>query len=87
MTWTANTISLDLSSNLTSATVSTSQSRKFKWMSWLSTGVHEIGYDLNYYISCSYKANAPNMGLNICAYGWPFESKLLSSVNPKGPFY
>ncbi len=56
-------------------------------MSWLETGVHEIGYDLNYDISYSYKANAPNMGLNVCAYGCPFESKLLSSVNPNGPFY
>ena len=63
-----------------------SKLRKFKWMSWLTTGVHEIGYDLNYDISYSYKVNAPNMGLNVCAYGWPFESKLLSSVNPNGPF-
>jgi hypothetical protein len=55
-------------------------------MSWLTTGVHEIGYDLNYDISYGYKVNAPNMGLNVCAYGWPFESKLLSSVNPNGPF-
>ncbi len=54
--------------------------RKFKWMSWLATGVHEIGYDLNYDISYSYKATTPNIGLNVCAYGWP-ESKLLSSVN------
>jgi hypothetical protein len=54
--------------------------RKFKWMSWLATGVHEIGYDLNYDISCSYKATTPNIGLSICAYGWP-ESKFLSTVN------
>ena len=62
------------------------QTRKFKWMSWLATGVHEIGYDLNYDVSYSYKYNIPNMGLNVCASGWPFESKLLSSINPNGPF-
>ena len=60
--------------------------RKFKWMSWLATGIHENGYDLNYDISCSYKNTTPNLGLSICAYGWPFENKLLSSVNPNGPF-
>jgi hypothetical protein len=60
--------------------------RKFKWISWLATGVHEIGYDLNYDISYSYKSTMPNVGLNVCAYGYPFESKLLSSVNPNGPF-
>ena len=43
-------------------------------------------WTLNYEISCSYKYLAPLAGLSICAYGWPFENKLLSSVNPNGPF-
>ena len=55
-------------------------------MSCVATGVHEIGYDLNYDISCSYKITTPNIGLSICAYGYPFESNFLSTVNPNGPF-
>jgi hypothetical protein len=62
------------------------KTRKFNWKSWLTSGVHENGYDLNYEISCSYKYTLPNLGLSICSYGWPFENKLLSSVNPNGPF-
>ena len=33
-------------------------------MSWLGSGVHEIGYDLNYDISSSYKATTPNIDLS-----------------------
>jgi hypothetical protein len=57
-------------------------------MSWLGVGLHEgvgLGYDLNYDISCSYKYSIPT-AFTICAYGWPFESKILSAVNPNGPF-
>ena len=69
-----------------SGTTLLGKTRKFKWMSWLTSGVHESGYDLNYDISCSYKYFSPLIGLSICAYGWPFENKRLSLVNPNGPF-
>ena len=62
------------------------QTRKFKWMSWLATGVHDLGYDLNYDISYSFKNTLPNIGLSVCAYGWPYDSKSLTSVNTNGPF-
>ena len=62
------------------------KTRKFKWMSWLGTGVHDLGYDLNYEISCSYKYLTPNQGLSICAYGWPNDNKTLSTVNTNGSF-
>ena len=72
----------------TSGATTLGTQRKFKWMSWLTSGVHETGHDLNYDISCSYKYLSPLIGLSICAYGYPFESKLLNSVNPNpsGPF-
>jgi hypothetical protein len=69
-----------------SGTTLLGKTRKFKWMSWLTSGVHETGNDLNYDISCSYKYLSPLIGLSICAYGWPVENRLLSSVNPNGPF-
>ena len=64
------------------------KTRKFKFMSWLTTGAHELvgGDDLNYDISCSYKYLTPTAGLFINAYGWPFENKRLSLINPNGPF-
>ena len=62
------------------------KTRKFKWMSWLGTGVHDLGYDLNYEISCSYKYLTPNQGLSICAYAWPNDNKTLSTVNTNGSF-
>ena len=55
-------------------------------MSWLGTGVHDLGYDLNYDISYSYKYLTRNQGLSVCAYGWPYDNKALSSVNTNGPF-
>ena len=58
-----------------------SKTRKFKWMSWLASGAHELGYDLNYDISYSQKFVAPLVGLFVCAYGWPFENRLLTSAN------
>ena len=70
-----------------SGTTLLGKTRKFKWMSWLTSGVHETGNDLNYDISCSYKYLSPLAGLSICAYGWPVENRLLSAVNPNGgPF-
>ena len=55
------------------------KTRKFKWMSWLRSGVHNTGYDLDYEISYSYKYSSPE-SFTVCAYGWP-ENKSLTSIN------
>jgi hypothetical protein len=67
-----------------------SQLRKFKWMSWLTSGGHTIGqYSLNYEIDY---ANAQNIvpqfynGLNVVAYGFPTNNINLNQVNPNGAF-
>ncbi len=71
-------------------TTSGSQLRKFKFMSWLTSGAHNSGkyslcYDIDY-------ANAQNLnpfssnGLIVIAYGFPHENYNLNTVTPNGCF-
>jgi hypothetical protein len=71
-------------------TTSGSQLRKFRFMSWLTSGAHNTGkyslcYDIDY-------ANAINLnpissnGLNVIAYGFPHENYNLNTVTPNGCF-
>jgi hypothetical protein len=62
------------------------KTRKFKWMSWLTTGSHELGFNLNYDIAYSYKYIPPLNGLFVSAYGWPYDNKTLSLVHPDKHF-
>ena len=80
---------IDLTTYTTyTTTTSGSQLRKFKWMSWLTSGAHKSGqYNLNYEIDY---ANALNVvpisynGLNVVAYGFPTDNINLTQVNPNG---
>ena len=62
-----------------------SRTRKFKWMSWLTSGAHDQGYDLNYEISYSERYLSP-VGLKVCLYGFPYNNVNLDVVNPNIPF-
>ena len=71
-------------------TTSGSQLRKFKFMSWLTSGAHNTGkYSLNYDVDY---ANAQNLnpstynGLNAIAYGFPHDNFNLNTVTPNGCF-
>jgi len=71
-------------------TTSGSQLRKFKFMSWLTSGAHNSGkYSLNYDVDY---ANAQNLnpitynGLNVIAYGFPHDNLNLNTVTPNGCF-
>ena len=64
--------------------------RKFKWMSWLSSGAHNSGqYSLNYDIDYAYAQNLTPIsynGLNVLAYGFPCTNYNLNQVTPNGVF-
>jgi hypothetical protein len=64
--------------------------RKFKWMSWLSSGAHNSGqYSLNYDIDYAYSIwlVPPSLnGLNVLAYGFPCTNYNLNRVTPNGTF-
>ena len=71
-------------------TTSGSQLRKFKFMSWLTSGAHNSGkYSLNYDVDY---ANAQNLnpitynGLNAIAYGFPENNYDLNTVTSNGCF-
>jgi len=71
-------------------TTSGSQLRKFKFMSWLTSGAHNSGkYSLNYDVDY---ANAQNLnpitynGLNVIAYGFPENNYDLNTVTSNGCF-
>ena len=63
--------------------------RKFKWMSWLSSGAHNSGqYSLNYDIDYAYAQSIvpPSLnGFNVLAYGYPTNYNL-NQVTPNGVF-
>ena len=63
--------------------------RKFKWMSWLSSGAHNSGqYSLNYDIDYAYAQNLSPIslnGFNVLAYGSPTNYNL-NQVTPNGVF-
>jgi len=63
--------------------------RKFKWMSWLSSGAHNSGqYSLNYDIDYAYAQNLSPIslnGLNVLANGFPTNYNL-NQVTPNGVF-
>ena len=63
--------------------------RKFKWMSWLSSGAHNSGqYSLNYDIDYAYAQNLSPIslnGFNVLAYGFPTNYNL-NQVTPNGVF-
>ena len=64
--------------------------RKFKWMSWLSSGAHNSGqYSLNYDIDYAFAAmmSPPSLNcLNVLAYGFPYTNFNLNQVTPNGVF-
>jgi hypothetical protein len=80
---------LDLTKYTTYITVGTiAQTRKFKFMCWLSSGAHNSGlYSLNYDIDYSFSSNLNNFnGLNALAYGFPYPNYNLNQVTPNGLF-
>jgi hypothetical protein len=64
--------------------------RKFKWMSWLSSGAHNSGqYSLNYDIDYAFAVmiSPPSFnGLNVLAYGFPYTNYNLNQITPNGVF-
>jgi hypothetical protein len=66
----------------------TTTTRKFKFMSWIKSGAHNSGiYSLNYDIDYSFCSNlSANNGLNVLAYGYPYENLKLNKITPNGVF-
>ena len=67
--------------------------RRFKFMSCLATGAHNAGLlSLNYDIDCSYLnytgigSLSTYNGLNVMAYGYPYNNYNLNQVTPNGLF-
>jgi hypothetical protein len=80
---------LDLTKYTTFITIgTTTQTRKFKFMCWLSSGAHNSGlYSLNYDIDYSFCQNLSNFnGLNALAYGFPYNNYNLNQITPNGLF-
>ena len=80
---------LDLTKYTTFITIgTTTQTRKFKFMCWLSSGAHNSGlYSLNYDIDYSLCQNLSNFnGLNALAYGFPYDNYKLNQITPNGLF-
>ena len=80
---------LDLTKYTTFITVGIiAQTRKFKFMCWLSSGAHNSGlYSLNYDIDYSFSSNLNNYnGLNALAYGFPYPNYNLNQITPNGLF-
>ena len=85
---------LDLTKYTTYITIApTTQTRKFKFMSWLTSGAHNSGlYSLNYDIDYSFinytglGTLAAYNGLNALAYGYPYQNYNLNQITPNGLF-
>jgi hypothetical protein len=80
---------LDLTKYTTFISIgTTTQTRKFKFMCWLSSGAHNSGlYSLNYDIDYSFCQNLSNFnGLNALAYGFPYNNYNLNQITPNGLF-
>jgi hypothetical protein len=80
---------LDLNKYTTFITIgTTTQTRKFKFMCWVSSGAHNSGlYSLNYDIDYSFCQNLSNFnGLNALAYGFPYDNYNLNQITPNGLF-
>jgi len=80
---------LDLNKYTTFITIgTTTTTRKFKFMCWVSSGAHNSGlYSLNYDIDYSFCQNLSNYnGLNALAYGFPYDNYNLNQITPNGLF-
>jgi hypothetical protein len=80
---------LDLTKYTTYITIgTTTTTRKFKFMCWLSSGAHNSGlYSLNYDIDYSFCQNLSGYnGLNALAYGFPYQNYNLDKITPNGFF-
>jgi hypothetical protein len=66
----------------------TTTTRKFKFMCWIKSGAHNSDlYSLNYDIDYSFCSNlSANNGLNVLAYGFPYENLRLNKITPNGLF-
>jgi hypothetical protein len=66
----------------------TTTTRKFKFMCWMRSGAHKSGLNsLNYDIDYSFCSNlTANNGLNVLAYGFPYENLRLDKITPNGLF-
>jgi hypothetical protein len=66
----------------------TTTTRKFKFMCWIKSGAHNSGLNsLNYDIDYSFCSNlSANNGLNVLAYGFPYENLRLNKITPNGLF-
>ena len=80
---------LDLTKYTTFITIgTTTTTRKFKFMCWMTSGAHNSGlYSLNYDIDYSFCQNLSNYnGLNALAYGFPYNNYNLNQITPNGLF-
>jgi len=80
---------LDLTKYTTYITIgTTTTTRKFKFMCWMTSGAHNSGlYSLNYDIDYSFCQNLSNYnGLNALAYGFPYNNYNLNQITPNGLF-
>ena len=80
---------MDLTKYTTYITIgTTTTTRKFKFMCWLSSGAHNSGlYSLNYDIDYSFCQNLSGYnGLNALAYGFPYQNYNLDKITPNGLF-
>jgi len=66
-----------------SGNVLLSNTRKFKWMSWLTNGANNTNHELNYDITYTQRFYS-SPGFFVCAYGWPNENKTLSTLSSNG---
>ena len=66
----------------------TTTTRKFKFMYLIKSGAHNSSlYSLNYDIDYSFCSNlSANNGLNVLAYGYPYENLKLNKITPNGVF-
>ena len=80
---------LDLTKYTTYITIgTTTTTRKFKFMCWMTSGAHNSGlYSLNYDIDYSFCQNLTAYnGLNALAYGFPYNNYNLNQITPNGLF-